>query len=145
MPAHQPTQEDDLSGTEEMEHTPVFYTGSLPGPQGQVAKLFHSKFTMDTQRTHALDLFTFLYQHPSDRLDLNSDDVPRTALVNLPASSKVRLVYGLGFGTRQIGAPVSSITGRYVMLHGENEEAMQSQWRMQNNSTKRAYGNTDDD
>ena len=110
---------DDNDSETEVEHTPIFYTGSLPGPKGQVAKWFHTAFPMETQRTHATDLFHFLNQDSLQPLELNSDNIPRAALISVPSSNKVRLVYGMGFGSRMIRSSNSEITGKYVMLSGE--------------------------
>ena len=39
---------------------PVFFTGNLPAPVGEVAKLFRTTFNMLKQRTDADALFEFL-------------------------------------------------------------------------------------
>jgi hypothetical protein len=100
-------------------HIPIFYDGSLPGAKGPIAKYFQTKYTSIQQKVHAREFHAFLTMDDVQPLELNADDIPRVALVNIPSSSKVRVVYGTGFGSRTIGQAHSSITSKFVMLNGE--------------------------
>ena len=65
------------------------------------------------------EIYAFLRQDTIQPLDLNSDTIPRLSLVNIPSSSKVRLLFGVGFGLRIIDAFLSTIANQYVMISGE--------------------------
>ena len=49
--------------------------------------------------TQATDFYAFLKQDTIQPLDINADTILILDLVNKPISSKVRLVYGVGFGS----------------------------------------------
>ena len=64
------------------------------------------------------DLHTFLLDPNKDLRELNSGDRCFSALVCVPDTYKVRLVYGLGFGTAGIGQP-SPLARKVLSLFGE--------------------------
>lgn len=96
----------------------TFYTGQLPAAIGAVAKAVATKQSLVGQREKAEALFQFLQTNGNDLRDLNSDDSLFTTLVAVPDSNRVKLVYGLGFGTAGIGR-VSSVAGKLLALTGE--------------------------
>ena len=98
-----------------------FYNRSLPGQSGSAAKKFQTTYGIPTQRQKATDFYAFLRQDTIQPLELNADTISILALVNIPSSSKVQLVFGIGFGLRIIGALSSKIANKYVMLSGEGE------------------------
>ena len=63
--------------------------------------------------------YAFLRQDTIQHLDINTDTIPRLALINIPILSKVQLLFGVGFGSRIIGAFPSKIANQYIMLSGE--------------------------
>lgn len=100
-------------------YDPVFFTGNLPAPVGEVAKLFRNNFNMLKQRTDADALFEFLNDDGCDLRDLNgSHDRCFVAMVSVPNTTKIRLIYGLGVGTASIGT-VSPLSGKFLALYGE--------------------------
>ena len=99
------------------EHVPVVFNGGLPGPEGDVAASFGTTPTAD-QKQQAIDLFEFLKNVDVQPLELNADLLARTAIINIPRSSKVRLVYGGGFGASTIGT-TGPLDGKFLFLHGE--------------------------
>ena len=50
--------------------------------------------------------------------DINGDDSFFTALVLVPDSNKVKVIYGLGMGTAGIGH-ISAVSGKLLALLGE--------------------------
>ena len=98
---------------------PFLKNGSLPGPSGSVSKHLQSTYAIPTQWQQATNFYAFLMQDTIQPLELNYDTIPRFALVNIPISSKFRLVYGVDFGSQIIGASPSTISHQYVMISGE--------------------------
>ncbi len=102
-------------------YDPVFFTGNLPAPIGEVAKLFRTNFfNMLKQCTDADALFEFLLNDDGcDLQDLNgSHDRCFVAMVSVPnTTKKIRLIYGLGVGTASIGM-VSPLSGKFLALYG---------------------------
>ncbi len=82
------TNEDNADDTR-MVHIPIFYDRSLPGAKGPVAQHFQTKYTTIQQKVHAREFHAFLTMDEVQPLELNADDIPRVALVNIPSSSKV--------------------------------------------------------
>ena len=99
------------------EHVPVVFNGGLPGPEGDVASSCGTTPTAD-QKQQAIDLYEFLKNVDVQPLELNADLIARTAIINIPRSSKVRLVYGGGFGASTIGT-TGPLDGKFLFLHGE--------------------------
>jgi len=97
----------------------TYYTGQLPAPQGPVALAFAAA-AADTavHRTRASNFYEFLNDPASDLRDLNGDTSQFTALVSVPDSPKVKLVYGLGIGTATIGQ-TSPVANKLLALFGE--------------------------
>ena len=94
----------------------IFKDDALPAPIGEIAKLFNA-ISPKQQRTDAEALFSFL-QTNRNPLRLNVGSKLMSALIILPGTSKIDLVYGLGYGTADIGDE-SPIADKYLCLHGE--------------------------
>jgi hypothetical protein len=112
-----PTQEGEETGTWTHEHEPIIFEGELPAPHGNVPGII-SDFSLADQRKHASELYAFFNDEDQPLLEMNADTTPRVAIVSIPQTAKVRVVYGMGFGSRGIGQ-TSAISGRFVMLHGD--------------------------
>lgn len=110
-------QEDDQGSVESIEHRAVIFPGELPGPNGKIPEILH-KTSPALQKKQASELFGFLADENSALLELNADTTPRVALINIPQTSKVRVVFGLGFGSQGLGQ-VSAISQQLLMLHGD--------------------------
>ena len=91
---------------EENDHVAVLYNGALPAPETSIAKSLH-QMDLQTQRDMASALFEFLEDDSSQLLSLNEGNTPMAVLINLPDSSKVKLLYGLGMGSSGIGHTAS--------------------------------------
>ena len=121
--AQQVSQEDESSMDENHDggytedHDPVLFSGELPGPTGIVPTKLH-ELELKTQRKQASELYKFLNTKNQSLLELNSDLSPRVALINIPQTSKVRVIYGTGFGSKGIGQS-NAISGKFVTLHGD--------------------------
>ena len=70
------------------------------------------------QRQRAVDLFSFLSNDQTDLRDLNDDQRIYTALVAVPDTHKVKVIYGMGYGTQGVG-PGSPIANKFLALFGE--------------------------
>ena len=75
------------------------------------------------QRRVTTTLHTFLADPQSDLRDLNGDQTPFTAMVSVPGTHKIKILYGLGYGTSGIGQ-VSPIAKRLLALFGEGSAIM---------------------
>jgi len=99
------------------------YDGQLPAPTGAVATAVSAMMSTEVQRNQAGDFFRFLTSVQSDLRDLNGDDTFFTALVSVPDTNKVKLIYRLGVGTAGIGQ-VSAVAGKLLALFGEGGRAL---------------------
>ena len=75
-----------------VEHTNVIFSGTLPAASGSVPQVLH-RFSVDDLRTHAIEFYNFLVAHGSTPASVNADDVPRVALLEIPRTKMVRVVY----------------------------------------------------
>jgi hypothetical protein len=98
------------------------YTGTLQAATGCIAKEF-AKVTLMEQRRVATTLHTFLADPQSDLRDLNGDQTPFTAMISVPGTHKLKILFGLGYGTSGIGQ-VSPIAKRLLALFGEGSAIM---------------------
>ena len=97
-------------------HTPVLFTTPLPIAIGDIATIFAST-PINAQQNNATALYNYLWQE-QEITRVNVGRPLMTALVAIPNTSKVKLIYGLGYGTAGIGQ-TSPIDNKFVMLHGE--------------------------
>ena len=100
-------------------HTAVLFDGTLPGPNGSVPSIIHETSIAD-QRQHADDLYTMITDPTISNLELNDDPVVRVAMINVPRTDMIRIVYGFGFGSAGIGR-VSPLAGKFLCLHGDGD------------------------
>jgi len=72
------------------------------------------------QHTDADALFEFLNDDGCDLRDLNGSHDRRcfVAMVSVPNTTKIRLIYELGVGTTSIGM-VSPLSGKFLAPYGE--------------------------
>lgn len=109
-------QAQQLQGTQQ--YTPVLYTAATPpAPVGHIATEIHKVSTIE-QRKNAEDLFTLLSQPQPQLIHLNNKKWQVAALLGVPETSKVKMVYGLGFGTTPVGTP-APLTDKLLALTGE--------------------------
>ena len=102
---------------EVVEHTNVLYSGTLPGPNNNVPTTLNDTPLLQ-QRTNAEELFTFLKSENVQYLDLNGDDTPRVALISIPLTKMVRVIYSLGMGSSGIGR-TNALANKFLMLTGD--------------------------
>ena len=101
QPPTPPDGEQEPAPTEnESEYAPVFFTsGVYPDATGSIATLF-SSVALEDQRKAENDLYTFLWNSNStDLLRLNVGNTLLTALVVVPTTNMVKVVYGFGVGS----------------------------------------------
>ena len=117
---HHPSDDDSLG---EAVYMSRYYHGTLPAGTGDVARTLAATFTPEQQRKAATDLFAFLHEELGDLRDLNGDNRPFTALVAIPGTHRVRVIYGLGAGSSGIGQ-VSPLQDKLLALTGEGGGAL---------------------
>ena len=101
------------------DHVPVFHTVDvLPTPTGNVAQALQT-VGYTTLRAQALQLFAFLTSPDPAWLKLNEGSVPYVALVNIPKSNKVKVIFCPGFGSSPLGSPSSPTDGKLLCMHGD--------------------------
>ena len=125
-PARDPNPAGEDNGPTEEQgtgegYTPVLFTASsFPNATGTIAKEF-AKQPLETQRNAADHLYQFLWSNENrDLLRLNMGKALLTALVAIPATNLVKLVYGIGVGSAGIGE-VNPLGDKLLMLHGEGD------------------------
>ena len=110
--------------TNELDHAPVLHTsGVLPAPQGSVPTALHAIPLVD-QRQSALDFYNFLTSPNPQLLQLNEDSSPFVALVNIPRTCDVKVVFCAGMGSTPIGTTPSPIAQKLLFLHGDGNEEL---------------------
>ena len=95
----------------------VSFTGTLPGPDGQISTVLAAD-TNNAHRTTALEFFQFLRQENRLDMQLNADAKIRTALLAVPSTALVKVVYCVNLGVSGLGS-TSSINGKFLVLTGE--------------------------
>jgi hypothetical protein len=101
-------------------YAPILFDGTLPLPTMDIAQ------DMDTiplaiQTVQTNEFFTFLQQENSQLLELNVDTAIRTAIISIPGSSNVKLVYAAGLGSSGIGIN-SPIDDHLLFLYGNGRQ-----------------------
>jgi hypothetical protein len=97
-------------------YAPILFDGTLPPPTTNIAQDIHTT-PPATQTIQTNDFYTFLQEENSQLLDLNVDTAVRTAIISIPGSSKVKLVYAAGLGASGIGVN-SPIDDHLLFLYG---------------------------
>jgi hypothetical protein len=100
-----------------MAYEPVLYDGTLPGPIGAVATVLGTTEAA-THRQRAIDLYQFFVDPDKVLLQLNMDHTPRTCIVGMPDSHRVRVLHAIGTGSSGIGS-ISSLDNRLLFLTGD--------------------------
>ena len=95
----------------------VLWDGSLPAPAGKMAVQF-SKTTVPKQTSDAAELLAFLSEESPDLAKLNVETRDMAALVNIPDSDLIKVVYGFGHGTCGVGS-TSPIDGKIMVMTGD--------------------------
>ena len=120
QPPTPPDGEQEPAPTEnESEYAPVFFTsGVYPDATGSIATLF-SSVALEDQRKAENDLYTFLWNSNStDLLRLNVGNTLLTALVVVPTTNMVKVVYGFGVGSAGVWE-ANPLQDKMLMLFGE--------------------------
>ena len=94
----------EVSEANEFTHITIFSNINMSGPSGSVAKYFQTTYDIPTQRQQAANFYGLLKQDALQPLELNAKTISILALVNIPVSSKVQIMFGIGFSSRIIGA-----------------------------------------
>ena len=111
------TEAVDASPTETEEYARVLFKDDAPpAPNGQIAKFFNAS-SPEKQWADAEAFYAFLKENKNP-LCLNIGVKLLKALIIVPGLSKIDLIYGLGYGTVDIGKD-SPIADKYLCLHGE--------------------------
>jgi len=96
----------------------LFFDGTLPAASdGTIATAFNAINTQE-HKERARQLYEFFRDPDSNLMDLNGDRRLLCALVAVPKSKLVKIVYGFGYGTSGIGA-TSAISKKLLVLIGE--------------------------
>ncbi len=115
QPPDDPIAHDDDGEASEDNHANLIYNGTLPAPTGSIPRILH-EISLADQRQQAEDLYSLLTNVNVSNLELNGDNIPRVALVNVPKSSAVRVVYSIGLGSHGIGQRAPWQESIYVSL-----------------------------
>ena len=107
-----------IPATQEDQHENVmFTTNTLPGSDTNIGNLIATT-PIEEQHQIAIDFHTFLTENDRQLSQLNADTIPRTAVIGMPGSELVKIVYGAGIGVSAIGQH-SPINSKLLLLHGD--------------------------
>ena len=96
----------------------IFTKGKLPEPTTAVATQL-AEVRVGTEHEQAAAFYAFLTSDNPPLLHLNKGDQVHVALVNLPKTKFVKVVYAPGVGTSPIGGAVLQIDDKVLLLHGD--------------------------
>ena len=97
-------------------HVPILHlTVLLPSPTGDVSKVLQC-VTLEDQCSQATDIYKFLNTSIPYLPRLNEGAKFYAALVNVPKTSLVKLIYYMGMGYIPIGANASPVDGKLIFL-----------------------------
>ena len=82
-------------------HVPLFFEGTLPVATNDVTNII-TTVDVTSQRQCSVDFFTFLSVKNPQLLQLNKGAAYHTAPINIPRSSKVKVVFGISIGASPI-------------------------------------------
>jgi hypothetical protein len=116
-PAAIPATQDDQNDQDDQYENVIFTANNLPGPDTNIGRII-ADTPLNQQRQIAYDFFTFLNGDNRELSQLNADTVLRTAIIGMPGSKLVKVVYGAGIGISAIGQH-SPINSRLLLLHGD--------------------------
>ena len=115
-------EENESSSESEDEYVNSIWDGQLPAASGNLAKEF-DKIPIEDQKTLTTSVLTFLLDPNSNLTQLNAENRPYTALVNIPHSNIIRVIYGLGYGASGIGE-TSPIDNKILAMSGEGDATL---------------------
>ena len=107
-------------------HTPVFHlTDAMPLPKGTIPVAMHAK-SLEAQQKLALSFYKFLStsEPPPALLKLNEGINNFVALINIPKTNKVKVIFCPGMGSSPIGSEPSAIDNQLLFLHGDGSPAL---------------------
>ena len=96
-------------------YVPTNWDRQLPAATGSVEKAMEYTKTTAELRADATSFRQLLVTQQSDTRDINGNDSFFTALVSVPDSNKVKVIYRLVMGTAGIGH-VSEVSGKLLAL-----------------------------
>ena len=99
----------------------LFTDETLPAPKGEISKAL-MRDPLQQQRKNAQALFTFL-QEEANHLRLNIGTTPLTAMMIIPESCSIKILYGLGYSAPAIGDS-TPLDNKFLALHGEGSQAV---------------------
>jgi hypothetical protein len=114
--------ENNSTSESEDEYVKSIWDGELPAATGNLAKEFQ-KTSIEDQKTLTASVYQFLKDQDSNLTQLNSEHRPYTALVNVPHSNLIRIIYGLGYGANGIGE-TSPIDDKILAMSGEGDASL---------------------
>lgn len=115
--------ENETNNDNEDGHVNVIHTtNDFPAPEGSVPSIFQA-IPLLRQRLQSEQFFEFAANPDADLLQFNADVVPRTALICLPRSSKVKVVYCPGRGSSPIGEE-SPLENKHLFLTGDADQEL---------------------
>ena len=91
----------------------------LPAPTGNLTKKIE-KICIAVQKDLAISVFQYLANVDSNLTQLNAKHRLYTALLNIPNSNSICIIYGLGFGSSGIGI-TSPIDNKLLTMSGEGD------------------------
>ena len=95
----------------------IFTENELPGPASAVATQL-STTPIEIQRQQAIEFHTFLTSENRNLLELNSDTTARTAIIGIPGTNNVKVVYGASIGASGIGQTADT-DNQVLLLQGD--------------------------
>ena len=114
--------ENESSSESEDEYVNSIWDGQLPAATGNLAKEVN-KIPIKDQKELTTSVQTFLLDPESNLTQLNSENRPYTALINVPHSNIIRVIYGLGYGASGIGE-TSPIDNKILAMSGEGDATL---------------------
>ena len=111
------TTENTIDTTNDYAHV-IFTADSPPNATGSIAKHFAAVPTTD-QRSQTEAFFSFLTSNENP-MKLNGGNNLFTALLIVPDTSNVRVIYGTGYCAGSVGAS-SPIDNKFLALSGEGD------------------------
>jgi len=96
----------------------TFYGGNLPAPTGEVGQFNNRTVSTAGLKDQAEAFLNFLNDPTIDLRDLNGENTIFMAIIMVIGTQKVKVIYGMGRGTAQIGQ-VSPVANKMLSLFGE--------------------------
>lgn len=113
--------QDDDEGVDE--YIAIYYLGILPAGTVDMAQTMAARYTTAQLYRTAEELYALLQEEFCDLRGLNGDNRPFAALMAIPGTHQVRVLYGLGGGSAGIGHH-SPLQGNILCLAGDGGKTM---------------------